>query len=387
MAGQGKKNFHLVGRCIVNVRQTAPLVLVLLLSLVVLPAATGAQEAPPQSAASPDSMPALIYPLFSYQGHLAESGVPVTGTRSMTFRLWTAPSGGGMVWEEGPEKVAVANGLFTATLGDTTALPVNWFAYDLWIEVQVGATTLPRQKLMGAPYAMSLAPGAQVFGSKSSSDPAIVTVENAGTGAALKARAGDGRAVNAESGSGSALYATSSGNSEATLQVANTSTMGPAARVESNGSLYAAAVTNSYAGGSSSGGVLHLTTNGGRVILAQNKSFTQLFTLEANGDVTQSRTAGGLVKVAIAAYCGDTGSTITRYFTNGIIPTIANGASEGTCTINPGFNPSDRYWTVTPTDSSQMRLAYCNLSAGQFNCMRTNITGGGVDGPIQMLIY
>jgi hypothetical protein len=332
-------------------------------------------------------MPALIYPLLSYQGHLAESGVPVNGHRSMIFRLWTAPTGGGMVWDEGPETVTVANGLFTATLGDTHPLPVNWFAYDLWIEVQVGAATLPRQKLMGAPYAMSLAPGAQVFGSKSSSDPAILTVENAGTGAGLNARAGSGRAVDAQSGSGSALYANSSGNSEATLQVVNTSTMGPAVRVESNGSLYAAAVTNSYAGGSSAGGVLHLTTNGGRVLLAQDKSFTQLFTLEANGDVTQNRAAGGLVKVAIAAYCGDTGSTIIRSFTYGIIPTVANGASEGTCTINPGFDPSDRYWTVTATDSTLMRLAFCNLSAGKFNCMRTDITGAGRNGPMQVLIY
>jgi len=370
----------------VNTRRMIPLVLVVILAVVALPAATGAQEAPPQPAAAPDSMPALIFPLLSYQGRLVEGGAPVTGNRSMTFRLWTAPSDGGMVWDEGPKTVAVSNGLFTVTLGDTTVLPVSWFAYQLWFEVQVGATTLPRQRLMGAPYALSLAPGAQVFGSKSASDPAIVTVENASSGVALKARASDGRGVQAESGSGTALHASSSG-SYPTLQVANASNTGAAAQVDSNGSYYTAMVVNSYAGVSNAGGVLRLMTNGGRVILAQNKSFSQLFSVEANGDVTQSRTAGGLVKFAISARCGDSGSAINRYFTLGIIPTIADGASPGTCVINPGFDPADRYWTVTATGGSSIRLANCNLSGGQFLCMRTDVAGAGMSGDIQVLIY
>jgi hypothetical protein len=370
----------------VNARRTVPLVLVLLVALVALPAATGAQETPTQPSTSPDAMPALILPLFSYQGRLVEGGAPVTGKRSMTFRLWTAPSDGAMVWDEGPETVVVTNGLFTATLGDTNSLPVSWFAYDLWLEVQVGAITLPRQRLMGAPYAMSLAPGAQVFGSKSSGDPAILTVENAGSGTAIKTRSGDGRSVEAESGLGNALYGSSSG-SQATLQVANTSNTGPAAQLDSNGSYYTAMVTNSYAGGSNSGGVLRLMTNGGRIFLAQNKSFTQLFTVEANGDVTQSRTAGGLVKVAISASCGDSASSIQRYYTQGIIPTITNGASPGACTINPGFDPADRYWTVTAPTSGAMRLASCNAVSGQFNCIRTDASGAGINGTIQVLIY
>jgi hypothetical protein len=362
----------------VNARQTVPLVLVLLLSLVLLPAATGAQEAPPGQAASPDVLPALIYPLFSYQGRLVEGGAPVTGNRSMTFRLWTAGSGGANVWSEGPKTVTVSGGLFTVTLGDTSALPVNWFAYELWLEVQVGATTLPRQKLMGAPYAMSLAPGAQVLGSKTAGDPAIVTVENAGAGTALSARADDGNA----------LYATSSGGSYPTLQVANTDAMfGPAAQIDSSGSSYTAMVTNSYAGARNSGGVLRLMTNGGRALLVQNKSFTELFVVEANGDATQSRDAGGLVKFAISAYCGDDNNTIYRYYTHGIIPSVTAGASAGRCTIDLGFDPSNRYWTVTAPASGSMRLASCAVSAGDLVCVRQNIDGIAYNGEIQVLIY
>jgi hypothetical protein len=363
----------------VNARRWVPLVLVFLLSLVLLPAATGAQEAPPGTAASPDAIPALIYPLFSYQGRLVEGGTPVTGNRSMTFSLWTAGSGGASVWSEGPKVVTVNSGLFTVTLGDTSALPVNWFAYELWLQVQVGATTLPRQRLMGAPYAMSLAPGAQVLGSKTASDPAIVTVENAGAGTALSARADDGNA----------LYATSSGGSYATLQVANTdTTFGPAAQIDSSGSSYTMMVTNSYTqSGSNAGGVLRLMTNGGRVVLVQNKSFTQLFSVEANGDVTQSRDAGGLIKFAIAAYCGDDDATIYRYYTHGIIPTVTAGASAGPCTIDVGFDPSNRYWTVTAPASGSLRLASCAVSGGDLVCVRQNIDGIAYSGEIQVLIY
>jgi hypothetical protein len=351
----------------VNARRMVPPVLVLLLALVGLPAATGAQEAPPQPAASPEAIPALIFPLFSYQGRLVEGGVPVTGNREMTFRLWTSSSLGAKVWEQGPEKVAVSNGLFTATLGDATVLPVDWFSYELWLEVQVGATTLPRQRLVGAPYAMSLAPGAQVLGSKPVGEPAVVTVENASTG--------------------TALYAASDG-SQPTLQVANTSNTGEAAQLDSNGSYYTAMVVNSYPGASNTGGVLRLMTNGGRVILAQNKSFTQLFTVEANGDVTQSNSAGGLVKVAIYANCDNTLPAITRHYSHTYVPTITGGPTPGTCTIDPGIDISTRYWTVTaPPYKNDMRLASCGDCGGNLCCLLTNTGGTGIDGDIIVLIY
>jgi hypothetical protein len=164
--------------------------------------------------------------------------------------------------------------------------------------------------------------------------------------------------------------------------------MGPAAEIDSSGSLYTVSVVNSYAGGSNAGGVLHLTTNGGRVLLVQNKSFTQLFTVEANGDATQSRDAGGLVKFAISAYCGDDDATIYRYYTHGYIPTVTAGTDAGRCTIDPGFDPSQRYWTVTAPASGSIRLASCAVDK-EYNlaCVRQNISGIGASGEIQVLIY
>jgi hypothetical protein len=253
----------------VNSRRMAPLVLVLLLSLLALPAATGAQQAPPQTAASPQAVSASISPLFSYQGRLVEGGVPVTGNRAMTFSLWSASTAGESVWNEGPKTVPVSDGLFTVTLGDTTGLPMSRFASELWLEVQVGATTLPRQQLMGAPYAMSLAPAARV-----------------------------------------------------------------------------------------------------------------------SGDVMQGISAGGLIKLAIAVHCGNTGSTIDRYFTVGAVaPTITNGATAGNCTINPGFDPAQRYWTITPTGGADLQFVNCDIVSGKFQCFLANADDIGMNSTIQILVY
>lgn len=63
---------------------------------------------------------------ISYQGVLRGStGSPYTGSVNAVFRFWSAPSGGTTLWEESytagvPPQLGVANGLFTASLGDVT---------------------------------------------------------------------------------------------------------------------------------------------------------------------------------------------------------------------------------------------------------------------------
>jgi hypothetical protein len=125
----------------------------------------------------------IVSPTISYQGKLIEGGVPFDGTASMTFGLWTMQTGGSLVWSEGPKSVPVDGGLFNVVLGDTTALDVNDFSQELWLEIDVKGTTLPRQKLMGAPYAFSLAPGAEVRGAIAGHE--VLTVANMGDGPAL----------------------------------------------------------------------------------------------------------------------------------------------------------------------------------------------------------
>ena len=99
---------------------------------------------------------------LNFQGRLMDqSGQPVTnGQYSVTFRLYTAASGGNMVWEE-QQTVVTQNGYFNTVLGNTTALTPSMFNQALWAGMQIGSNPemTPRQKLSTAAYAMTVADG------------------------------------------------------------------------------------------------------------------------------------------------------------------------------------------------------------------------------------
>ncbi|GBC93729.1 hypothetical protein HRbin15_02231 [bacterium HR15] len=87
---------------------------------------------------------------FTYQGFLKESGNPANGTYPMTFRLYSAPSGGSLIGTVGPVSVSVSNGLFTQVLNFGSV----WDGSDRYLEIQVGSTVLsPRVKINPTPYA------------------------------------------------------------------------------------------------------------------------------------------------------------------------------------------------------------------------------------------
>jgi hypothetical protein len=188
------------------------------------------------SAASP------ISPVINYQGKLFEDGSPAEGAKSMTFRLYDAASGGTEVWAEGPESVSVWNGVFATVLGDTVTFNVNEFEQALWLEVEVEGTLLPRQRLMGAPYALSLAPGANVDGSLDGGQ-SVLFVDNNGSGYGLLANSAGGHGVYARSSgsglSGAALYARALTDNGVALWAENT---------HSGSSAVALAVTNNGPG-------------------------------------------------------------------------------------------------------------------------------------------
>ncbi|MCD4813759.1 hypothetical protein K8S19_08725 [bacterium] len=100
---------------------------------------------------------------LNYQGRLMDSVQQpvVDGQYSVAFRLYTAESGGTMVWEEA-QSVATQNGYFNTVLGNSTALTPSIFNQSLWIGIQVGtnAEMTPRQKLGTSAYAMTVADGA-----------------------------------------------------------------------------------------------------------------------------------------------------------------------------------------------------------------------------------
>ena len=110
-------------------------------------------------AAQAQNVPALI----NYQGQLVDaSGTPLpNGNYDLTFRIYSADSGGSILW--GPQvmhSVALVGGRFNVILGPTDAggQPVSTAFSNAvtYLEIQVGANTpiSPRQQILSGPYAL-----------------------------------------------------------------------------------------------------------------------------------------------------------------------------------------------------------------------------------------
>jgi len=91
-----------------------------------------------------------------YQGYLMTSdNQPVDGDKSMMFRLYDAPSGGHVAWEE-QLRVHVTAGRYQAMLGsinplDESLLSQGILFWSVWIDDE---ELLPRQQVVSVPYAV-----------------------------------------------------------------------------------------------------------------------------------------------------------------------------------------------------------------------------------------
>jgi len=96
---------------------------------------------------------------FVYQGHLKQSGVPVTGSHDFEFSLWDSTEGGDRLGDTVQVLgVSVSLGLFTVELDFGSS------AFDgvaRWLEIAVReagtrefSTLAPRQQLGATPYAL-----------------------------------------------------------------------------------------------------------------------------------------------------------------------------------------------------------------------------------------
>jgi hypothetical protein len=264
------------------------------------------------------------------QGHLADDqGNPIDGSHPMTFRLYNSSSLGATALCTDTDTLDIDNGLFSTYISDCDEYVTG---QQLFIGIEVGSDgeMIPRQPLYTVPYALSLRPGAVISGSKSGS---ILLVENTDGGT-----------------DSYAIWGQSSGGG-----------FGVVGRSDSGPAVYGWSLSG-YAG-------------------------------YFDGDVSQSRADDGLVKAAVYADCGNAGSFITRSFNHvsGTI-TIANGASEGRCTIDFGFRIDDRYFVATAFTSgvgAASRGVSCDWGADneKLDCFRWNDAGTGANGKIMVLIY
>ncbi|MEW6557933.1 MAG: hypothetical protein AB1349_11395 [Elusimicrobiota bacterium] len=80
---------------------------------------------------------------INYQGKLEQSGTAVNGTKTITFKLYDALTGGNQLWSSGAQTVTVTNGLFNYVLGADVALSgLDWEGKTVYLELSVDGTTL-----------------------------------------------------------------------------------------------------------------------------------------------------------------------------------------------------------------------------------------------------
>lgn len=135
----------------------------LLLPIAVFLAASFAFSTPVQAA------PTVPYKI-NFQGHLTNvSGSVLSGTYDMQFKLYTALTGGTLVWSEtrtaaNANAVTVTNGLFSVLIGEGTAFAGSSATLQagitanttLYLEVIVGSETLtPRSQFGSSAYAFN----------------------------------------------------------------------------------------------------------------------------------------------------------------------------------------------------------------------------------------
>jgi hypothetical protein len=94
---------------------------------------------------------------LGYEGRLAgPGGQPITGTLSITFRLYDVASGGTPLWSEVQASVPIDGGNLAVELGSVTPLPPRIFGRQLFLGIQIAGDTemTPRPRLTAAPYAL-----------------------------------------------------------------------------------------------------------------------------------------------------------------------------------------------------------------------------------------
>ncbi len=129
--------------------------------VIVLGALMWAQSASAFPIAAP-AAPTTSTGTIAYQGRLADaSGVPLTGTYSMIFRIYNIATGGSPLWTEqwtGPNSVQVSDGLFNVMLGSMTSITQTMITSNnnLWLGITVGTDgeMLPRVQLGSVPFAV-----------------------------------------------------------------------------------------------------------------------------------------------------------------------------------------------------------------------------------------
>ena len=151
------------------------LVFIAILSGLAISLGQAQEPAQPEQPQGELSIEATVASKFTYQGMLREDGYPVSGTRDMTFRLYSNSTCATLLGGEiSMPAVPVSQGLFSVEL----SFSQSYFnGQGLWLGIQVGTTKVACQEIVPVPYALSLRPGAHIEGTTDE----LLVVDNTST--------------------------------------------------------------------------------------------------------------------------------------------------------------------------------------------------------------
>ena len=94
---------------------------------------------------------------ISFKARLGDNGTPVSGPHDFQFRIYDAPTGGDLLWEEPETELTVTAGVVVHELGGTTALaPAFADGSKVYLEIRMdGVLMEPRVAIASVPYALA----------------------------------------------------------------------------------------------------------------------------------------------------------------------------------------------------------------------------------------
>ncbi len=329
----------------------------------------------------------LVSSSFTYQGQLKNGGAAVNRQCDFIWDIFADPSGGISLATDTDTAVQVTNGLFTVVIN----LPVTVMDGNArYVEIQVrcpagtgGYTTLtPRQQLQAAPYALGLRlPFAHTINNNTTPLFAVTNTGGTTTSPSILGSSLGGDGVQGKStGAGLAdngVYGETNSTASSDAAVKGVSTDSAAGGYFTSKGNYGVYGTTDLPGGY--GGYFNnsgATTTGAA--------------LYANGDAKQSLTSDGFVKAGVYVYCAFADSLIHRSFNNVNTATITvtNGVSNGRCTVDFGFDVTDRFVSALAWDNGARIVTFRTSTTNNLlEFFRYDAVGNSMDGAIMIMIY
>jgi len=278
--------------------------------------------------------------LINYQGMLTDnSGTPLNGTYSITFKIYNDPSAGTKKWEETQPSVSVTNGLFNVILGNITPLDLD-FSENYWLDITVSGETMPtRLKFTSVGYA---------YRAERADTADYARGGGGGTGSPWVFRLTDGNDTTITTGGrwGMARYGnTLYGNADSTHV-----NLGVDCITGTNGQNYAFCTVGG--GVSNSASRSSATVGGGASNIASNYAATVGGGWHNTASVDYATVGGGNYNTA-----------------NGYNATIGGGASNTAsnyaATVGGGYvNTASNFYATVPGGLQDSATGYCSFAAG-----------------------